>query len=285
MHDSRPTSAASPVLECQDLWYSYEEAAPALRGISLRIRPGEFIAVIGQNGSGKTTLAKHLNGLLRPVRGRVLLHGEDIRGTSVGALARVVGYAFQNPDHQIFSATTWEEIAFGPRNLGLPDSEVIWRVDDVMHRFRLVEYAEMPPAMLSYGLRRKVTIAAIVAMGPRVLILDEPTSGLDWRARVELMELVTDLQRSGDTVLLISHDMALVAEHAQRCVLLDNGELVADLSPRELFAQRELLRALHLERPQVTELGAALASLGLDSPLLTVPEFCSAYAGLLNGVR
>ena len=286
MNDKRTSSPSPPArLECQDLWFSYEESTPALRGISLSIHPGELTAIIGQNGSGKTTLAKHFNGLLRPARGRVLLQGDDISGTSIGALARAVGYVFQNPDHQIFSATTWEEIAFGPRNLGFSESDVVWRVDDVMTRFRLADYANVPPAVLSHGLRRKVTIAAVVAMDTQVLILDEPTGGLDWRGRQELMQLVVDLQRSGRTILLISHDMPLVAEYAQRCLLLDAGELVADLSPRELFARRELLRHLHLDRPQVTELGEALASAGLVDTPLTVREFCSAYAELLQGSR
>ena len=187
------------VIVVQDLWYGYSGEVAALRGIDLEIEDGDYVAVIGQNGSGKTTLVKHFNGLLKPTRGRVLVKLEtrnpkpetlvDTASLTVGQLAQTVGYVFQNPDHQIFCDTIREEFAFGPRNLGLPEAEVRRRVEEALARFDLEQYADRPPAVLGYGLRRKIGVAAVYSMRPRIFILDEPTSGLDWRSTVELMEL------------------------------------------------------------------------------------------------
>ncbi|MDH4137245.1 MAG: energy-coupling factor ABC transporter ATP-binding protein, partial [Anaerolineae bacterium] len=184
--------AQNSVIVVQDLWYSYSDGVTALRGIDLEIEDGDYVAVIGQNGSGKTTLVKHFNGLSKPTRGRVLVKLEtrnskletlrDTAGLTVGQLAQTVGYVFQNPDHQIFCDTTREELAFGPRNLDLPEAEVRSRVEEALSRFDLEEYADRPPAMLGYGLRRKIGVAAVYSMRPRIFILDEPTTGLDWRS-------------------------------------------------------------------------------------------------------
>jgi energy-coupling factor transport system ATP-binding protein len=181
----------------RDLWYRYGGEVTALRGVDFEIKDGDYVAVIGQNGSGKTTLVKHFNGLLRPTQGRVLVkhttrnarHGtlKDTESLTVGQLAQTVGYVFQNPDHQIFCATTREEIAFGPRNLGLSETEVKRRVEEALVRFNLEQYADRPPAVLGYGLRRKIGVAAVYSMQPRIFILDEPTTGLDWWGTMELM--------------------------------------------------------------------------------------------------
>jgi energy-coupling factor transporter ATP-binding protein EcfA2 len=197
--------AGEPCIVVQDLWYSYGGEVTALQGIDLEIEDGDYVAVIGQNGSGKTTLVKHFNGLLKPTRGRVLVRGlsdregspllRDTADLTAGQLAQTVGYVFQNPDHQIFCATTRQELAFGPRNLGLLEVEVKRRVDEALACFDLEEVADKPPAVLGYGLRRKIGVAAVYAMQPRVFILDEPTTGLDWRSTMELMELIGEMHR------------------------------------------------------------------------------------------
>ncbi len=268
-------------LETRDLWFAYGDNPPALRGISLTIRAGDFVGLVGQNGSGKTTLAKHFNGLLRPTQGQVLLYGQDIRDRPVGELARTVGYVFQNPDHQIFSATTREEIAFGPRNLGLEEAEVQRRTEQAMEHFDLTEYADHQPAVLGFGLRRKVSIAAVYSMRPQILILDEPTAGLDWHCTHDLMERLTALHRQGHTIILITHDMRLIAQYTPRCMVLREGKLLLYDDTRKVFEHCDLLRETHIELPQVCELARELAPIGVRRDALTVPELCDSYADLI----
>ncbi len=272
-------------LEATDLWFAYEEGPSVLKGISLEIKVGDFVALIGQNGSGKTTLAKHFNGLLRPSRGRVLLYGEDNREHPVAHLARTVGYVFQNPDHQIFSATTREEIAFGPRNIGLEESEVQQRTEQALEYFDLTAYADHQPAILGFGLRRKVSIAAVYAMRTDVLILDEPTAGLDWKSTHELMQRIVALHRTGHTIILITHDMRLVAEYAPRCLVLRDGNILADDDTREIFRQADLLRETHIELPQICRLARRLEPFNPGRNILTVAEFLEGYGNLAERMR
>jgi len=204
----------------QDLWYSYGGEVTALRGIDLEIEDGDYVAVIGQNGSGKTTLVKHFNGLLKPTRGQVLValprvggvRGglKDTAGLTVGQLAQTVGYAFQNPDHQIFCATTREELAFGPRNLGLSEAEVRRRVEEALARFDLEQYADQPPSVLGYGLRRKIGVAAVYSMQPRIFILDEPTTGLHFADIQKLLDVLHRLTDAGNTCIVIEHNLDVI---------------------------------------------------------------------------
>lgn len=237
MNDRNLTTA----IDVRDVWFAYPEADDVLKSISLEIRSGEYVALIGQNGSGKTTLAKLMLGLLRPQRGQVNIQGGDIRDQSVGEIARSVGYVFQNPDHQIFSATVREEVAFGPHNLELDEAEIDARVDRAMERFGIAQLSERQPAMLSHGTRRKVALASIHAMDPDIWLLDEPTGALDWRSEQETMEMLQELNQSGKTIVLITHDMGLVAEHARRCIVLSDGSLVADDDTRKVLGQNEHL--------------------------------------------
>ncbi len=269
-------------LEATDLWFAYDEGPSVLQGVSLEIKEGDFVALIGQNGSGKTTLAKHFNGLLRPSRGRVLLYGEDNRNRSVAHLARTVGYVFQNPDHQIFSATTREEIAFGPRNIGLEESEVQERTEQALEFFDLTAYADYQPAILGFGLRRKVSIASVYAMRTKVLILDEPVAGLDWRSTHELMRRIGDLHRKGHTIILITHDMRLVAQYAPRCMVLQDGNILAGDDTREIFRQADLLRETHIELPQICRLARRLETSDPKANILTVAEFLEGYGNLVE---
>lgn len=268
-------------LEIRDLRFSYIDGPRVLNGISLTIESGDFVAVIGQNGSGKTTLVKHLNGLLRPTHGEVFLNGEDIGDKSVGELAQHVGYVFQNPDHQIFSATVRAELAFGPRNLGLDEATVERRVEDALARFALTPLADRQPAVLGFGLRRKVSIAAVYTMQTPVLILDEPTTGLDLKSTTDLMRLISELNQQGRTIILITHDMRVVAEYAPRCMVIRAGEILAYGDTREIFKQAELLRKTQISLPQISELGQRMTRFGMRDDVLTVPMFCESYSDML----
>jgi cobalt transport protein ATP-binding subunit len=270
----------SPAVKVEDLWYRYDDDPPALAGVNLSVKAGDFLAVVGQNGSGKTTLVKHFNGLLRPTRGRILVFGQDTANRSVGQLARKVGYLFQNPDHQIFAPTVWEEVAFGPRNLGFSEGEVADRTTEALALFGLGDQADTPPAILGYGLRRQVTLAAVWAMHPHILVLDEPTVGLDWRGTRTLMEEVTNLNSQGHTIILVTHDMKLVAEFTCKVLVLDEGRTLAYGPTRQVFQQEAILRQAFLAPPPITALAQRMRPYGLRGDGLTVEEFYQEYMAL-----
>ena len=275
-----PPPTAPPPIRFENVSFVYPNGVQALRDVSLNIRPGEFVALVGPNGAGKSTLARHMNGLLHPTRGSVWVGNEETRHRAVYDLARDVGYAFQNPDHQLFAASVREEIAFGPRNLGLDISEVEARVREMLDAFDLYAFEDVPPATLGFGLRRKVALAAVMASRPGVLILDEPTGGLDARSADHLMALVSAYHRAGHTIVLITHDMRTVAMWAPRSVVLLEGRVVFDGSTRDLFQQDDILAAAHLTPPPVTRLARALRPWGMPSDVLTVEEFVNAWVAV-----
>jgi energy-coupling factor transporter ATP-binding protein EcfA2 len=277
---SATSSEHSPAIEVEDLRYRYDDGPLALAGVNLSVEGGDFLAIVGQNGSGKTTLVKHFNGLLRPTGGRVRVLDQDTADQSVGQLARKVGYLFQNPDHQIFASTVWEEVAFGPRNLGFSEGEVAARTTAALALFGLGDQANTPPAVLGFGLRRQVTLAAVWAMRPQILVLDEPTVGLDWHSSHILMEEVTNLNSRGHTIILVTHDMKLVAEFARRVLVLDEGRILAHGPTRELFQQEAILRQAFLALPPITALARRMQSYGLRGDSLTVEEFYQEYTAL-----
>lgn len=272
---------AAPRLALHSVSFSYPNQVPVLQELSLAVEPGEFLALLGPNGSGKSTVAMHLNGLLRPASGQVTHDGEDILSLSVGALARRVAYLFQNPDHMIFCETVRDEISFGPRSQGLGESDVAGRAEAALQAFGLIPLAQRQPAGLGFGARRAVTAAAVYAMDTPVVVLDEPTSGLDPGAAGRLLDLFRERQRHGTTVVLITHDMQLVARYAQRGVLLEAGRVAAAGSPRELFGRSELLRRAGILPPPVVALARELlpAAQGPGTPL-DAEEFCRAYQEL-----
>lgn len=270
-----------PALEIAGLWSWYQPGVPVLRGIDLAVARGQFVALLGANGSGKTTLIKHFNGLLRPDRGTVRLDGQDTAGRPLGELARQVGYLFQRPEQQIFSPTVRQELAFGPRNLGLADAEVAAHVEVALARFRLAAVADQPPAILGYGLRRRVTLATLAAIDPPILVLDEPTVGLDAPGLRETFAWLAELHAAGRTIVLVTHDMALAAEHAERVVVLAQGEVIADGPPAALFQDADLLARAALTPPPVMALAQALQHHGLRGDSLTVEAFSAEYVALL----
>lgn len=260
-------------LRVEHLHFAYN-GAPALADVSLTIAPGEFVAIVGQNGSGKTTLVKHFNGLLKPTRGRVWVADRETGPLAVADLARQVGYVFQNPDHQISQATVRAEIAFGLHNLGFADGEAAQRTAEALAAFGLEACADRPPAVLGFGIRRKVALAGVCVLRPPVLILDEPTNGLEARAADEVLQLAERLCAEGHTILLISHDMRRVAAHARRCVLLKQGRIVRDAPTPEVFADVQGLAEARLAPPPVTQLAQTLQ---WGTPL-TPGQFYDEYA-------
>jgi energy-coupling factor transport system ATP-binding protein len=246
-------------IEIQGLSYRYPRAeAFALADVDLQVRRGEWLAVIGINGSGKSTLIKHFNGLLKPTHGVVCVNGQDTRTLQVGELARTVSFLPQNPDRQIFAASVWDEVAYGPRQLGLRGDALDERVAETLDLLDLAPYAAHPPAVLGYGLRRQVALAGVLAMNTPLLALDEPTAGLDRLAISRLIAIAARRQQQGTTVVMITHDLRLAAEHADRVVVLFRGCVVAQGSPQQVLADLELLDRVGLEPLPVTRLAHAL---------------------------
>jgi energy-coupling factor transport system ATP-binding protein len=285
--DALPPSPQTPedvALRIADLWFWYDhKSASVLQGVDLSVGRGQFVALVGANGSGKTTLVKHFNGLLRPRRGQVWVGGQDTAQRSVGELARQVGFLFQHPEQQIFSATVRAEVGFGPRNLGLSPEQVDTRVQAALTRFDLALVADRPPAILSYGLRRRVTLASAAAMDPPILVLDEPTVGLDASGLEETFNWLADLHAQERTILLVTHDMALVAAYADRVIVLDQGQIISDGSPADLFQEADILAHASLYPPPLTALAQALRPYGMRGDVQNPVAFCDHYVALLEG--
>ena len=255
-----------PVIEVEKLWHVYDNGPAALRNVNLKVRGGEFVAIMGRNASGKTTLVKHLNGLLSPTRGVVSVDGIDTRKTTVAGLARKVGFVFQNPNDHLFADTVEEEVAFPLKNLGLGSGEVRSRIDEVLARFRLEEYRKKYPRDLSGGEKQRVALASVLAIQPGILILDEPTRGMEYRLKAELMSFLHEYAGQGNSVILVTHDVETVAEYAARVILLSEGSIVVDGDKREVLS-----RAL-LFSPQINRLVQAFGKYGVPDDILTVEE-------------
>jgi energy-coupling factor transport system ATP-binding protein len=227
------------------------------------------LALLGTNGSGKTTVAKILNGIYKPSSGTVLVLGQDVTKRAVRKmLPKHVGYVFQNPDHQIFTRRVSDEIAYGLKNLEVPEEEMEGRIAEALETVGLADLADEDPLFLGKGQRQRLAVASILAMQPEIIIVDEPTTGQDYRMVCGIMDLLTELHERGNTVLIITHDMTLVANYCQRIVVLLNGRDIFDGSPRELFSDPELIRATQLCAPQAISLSVAMREKNENYPLL-----------------
>lgn len=266
------------LISLDNVSYRYPGAdSAALRGIDLQIAPGDWLGVIGINGAGKSTLIRHLNGLLKPTKGAVQVNGQDTRERSVGELARVVSYLPQNPDRQIFAARVYDEVAYGPRQLGLRGPELDERVRSTLALLDLADYVDHPPAVLSYALRRRVALAATLALDTPVLALDEPDVGLDRRSVEQMMVIVARRHRQGAAVIMITHDLRLVESYANRVIVLYEGEIAAQGAPADILADVEALHRVGLDELPVTALAHKLH---LDRPLpLRVDELAHQLVG------
>ena len=270
-----------PIIEVKDLHHRYPNGCHALRGVSVTIDQGEFVAIIGQNGSGKTTFVKHLNGLLRATTGTVYVNGQDVSKHKVSEMARVVGYCFQNPDHQIFCDTVYNEVAYGPRNLHLSQAEIEERVIEALGAVGMLHLQASMPRDLSKGQRQRLAVAAVLSMHPEVLIVDEPTTGQDYRDGVDMLSLVQRLNQAGHTVLFITHDMPMVARFAQRVIVFRDGQILLDGTTREVFGQADELRTTFLAPPQITSLAQALPEFFPDT-VLSVAEMVDQTLAMLQ---
>jgi len=252
------------VLEAQELKYVYPTyQVEALRGMNFSIREGEFIAILGQNGSGKTTLAKHFNGLLKPTSGRMLVQGKPTTAYTRRELARRVGYVFQNPDHQIFARTVKEEVGFGLKVLGENHKTIEKRVAEALETVELNGYEEEVPLALTKGERQRVAVASVLATQPEVVVLDEPTTGLDYGHQRNMMEMLKRLNRSGHTVIIITHSMWVAAEYANRTIVLKDGCILLDGPTRLIFADESQLAHASLRPPSLLRLSNWLGTQGL----------------------
>ncbi len=262
-------------IEVRHLTHCYSAGSPlstvALDDVSLAIEDGEFVGIIGHTGSGKSTLVQHLNGLLKPTSGQVLIDGEDLNGEHVNRrkLRQRIGLVFQYPEYQLFEETVAKDIAFGPKNQGLPADEINERVRYAMENVHLDydKYAEKSPFELSGGQMRRVAIAGVLAMKPSVLILDEPTAGLDPRGRDRILSMLEDLHaREKVTIVMVSHSMDDMARLATRLIVMADGKVKASGSPREIFAQQEMMASCGLDVPAAAHLCHALREKGFDLP-------------------
>jgi energy-coupling factor transport system ATP-binding protein len=248
------------MIEIEGLGYVYPEGTRALDGVDLVIADGERIAIIGQNGSGKSTLVRHLNGLLRPTEGRVLLDGADVSDRKVARLAAIVGLVFQDPDRQIFAGRVRGEVAFGARNLGLRGADLDGAVTRALEAVGLSDQGDTNPYDLGYSRRKLLALASILAMSTPVVILDEPTTGQDARGIERIQAIVDRLHEAGRTVIAISHDMRFVAESFERIVVMRAGRVILDGSPAGVFGASnwDALASTYVEPPLTARVGARL---------------------------
>lgn len=261
----------------------------ALNDVSFSAEDGQFVGIIGHTGSGKSTLLQHLNGLLKPEEGHVIVGDVDITqpGISMVEIRKRIGLVFQYPEYQLFEETVAKDVAFGPKNLGLSNEEIEERVREALELVGLDydQVAERSPFELSGGQKRRVAIAGVVAMRPEVLILDEPTAGLDPKAHKDVLKMVDEVhRRTGNITIFVSHNMADIAKMSDKVVVIDNGRLVAEGTPKEVFSEKDELRSVGLELPPVTEFTEKLREKGMNLPetILDIDEAASEIAAYLK---
>ena len=268
-----PSPQPQTIIEVKNLTHAYPNGFVALKNVSLQILEQDFVGIIGQNGSGKTTLAKHFVGLLRSAPGTVFVDGEDIYKVPVVDLASKVGYVFQNADDQIFSSSVSDEVSYGPKNLGIKGnlSEI---VEQSLSDLGILHLKDQHPLSLSWGDRQKVAIASVLAMGPRIVILDEPTTGQDMRGGHEILSTCKRLNEQGKTVIVITHNMELVAEYCKEVYLLYMGEILAEGPVDNVFLDVNTLRTSYISPPQITRLASLIAETipGFPAGIMTVNQ-------------
>ena len=276
------------MIECRNLIFKYtagenQEEKIAINDVNLQIKEGEFIAILGHNGSGKSTMAKHMNALLIPTEGKMLVNKMDTSDmNNLWNIRETAGMVFQNPDNQLVATIVEEDVAFGPENLGVPTEEIRKRVDEALERVGMSEYKRHAPHLLSGGQKQRIAIAGILAMKPKCIIFDEPTAMLDPSGRKEVLDTIIDLNKNyGITVILITHYMDEAAK-ADRIVVMDKGKLILDGKPRDVFSNVEKMKSIGLDVPQVTELSYELqkAGINIDTRILDVNEMVNAICQL-----
>jgi energy-coupling factor transport system ATP-binding protein len=273
------------MIEVDGVRFSYPSGVEALKGVSMKIADGEFIAIMGQNGAGKTTLVKHFNGLLKPSQGRVLVDGTDTTKTSVAKLARNVGFVFQNPDHQLFCETVEEEIAFALRNFGFKEGVIEKRITWALNLLSLSQYRKTSPFMLSGGERKRVALASVLAWDPRILILDEPTIGQDHEQKEKLRQFILQMRTQDKTIIMVTHDVEFVAECNPRVLLMLDGEVIADGEAQKTLTDSVTLEKASIVPPQIAQIFLDLPELDLPRNIIDVYEAQRILLGLMEKNR
>ena len=277
----------STIIQCKDLVHKYidneQKEKVALNGVNLSVKKGEFLVVLGHNGSGKSTIAKHMNVLLLPSGGKVYVDGMDTEDESnLWEIRKTAGMVFQNPDNQLVATIVEEDVAFGPENMGIEPAEIRKRVDESLKKVGMYEYRKHAPHLLSGGQKQRVAIAGILAMKPKCIIFDEPTAMLDPSGRKEVLNAIKQINKeNGITIVLITHYMDEAAQ-ADRIVVMDNGEIKLEGTPRKVFSNVELMKNLGLDVPQVTELAYEMKKSGIDisTEILNIDEMVNALCQL-----
>lgn len=276
------------MIECKNVVFRYsaiegETPKVAIDGLNLEVNTGEFLVVLGHNGSGKSTVAKHMNALLTPSEGIVIVNGMDtLNEDNLWDIRSSAGMVFQNPDNQLVATIVEEDVAFGPENLGVPPEEIRLRVDEALEKVGMSEYKRHAPHLLSGGQKQRIAIAGILAMRPKCIIFDEPTAMLDPAGRREVLNNIKELNKKhGITVILITHYMDEAAE-ADRIVVMDKGKVIIEGIPRDVFSEVETMKKIGLDVPQVTEICYELkkAGINIDTKILNVNEMVSALCQL-----
>ena len=254
------------------LSFMYPGGVEALRDVSLTVKDGEFVAIMGQNGAGKTTLVKHFNGLLKPTKGSIRIDGVETTKTSIAKLSRTVGFVFQNPDHQLFSESVEEEIAFALKNFGFEQEVIEKQITWALNLLSLTQYRKTSPFMLSGGERKRVALASVLAWDPQILIMDEPTIGQDHEQKEKLRQFILQLQTQGKTVVIVTHDVEFVAECNPRVVLMKEGKIVADGQGKDILTNVDALAQSSIVLPQIAQIFAQLTSLGFSEKVIDIYE-------------
>lgn len=276
------------MIECRNVVYKYEDTVGntfklAVDNVSIEVKKGEFIVILGRNGSGKSTIAKHMNALLLPSEGEVFVNGVNTSiPENIWDVRKSAGMVFQNPDNQIVATIVEEDVAFGPENLGIDPDEIRKRVNDSLQRVNMYDYRKHAPHLLSGGQKQRVAIAGVLAMMPKCIVFDEPTAMLDPSGRKEVVKTIRDLNKNyGITIVLITHYMEEAVE-ADRIVVMDSGKIVSQGSPKEIFSDVKTMKNIGLDVPQVTELAYELQKEGfkLSSDILTIDEMVNALCQL-----
>jgi energy-coupling factor transport system ATP-binding protein len=266
------TETNSSAITVENLTHRYPNGHLALKGVNLRIMQGKVTALIGKNGAGKTTLAKHLNSLLKPTSGKVTVLGMDASHKTTSEMAREIGYVFQNPEDQLFEASVFEEVAFGPRNLRMPKAQIEQSVSEALSLVGLSPYVSTHPYNLNYGQRKMLCIASVLALLPQIVVMDEPNAGQDFLGLVRLGEILEKLRLIGKTVVVISHDIEFVARHTERTVVMNDGKVLAEDSTRAVLSDPLRLASSALRPPQVTRVATRLHERGVSGDAMTPEE-------------
>ena len=260
------------MIQIDNVFFTYPSGVEALRGVTVEIKDESFVAIMGENGAGKTTLVKHFNGILKPTKGEVSINGVSTQQASVAELSRHVGLIFQNPDHQLFSETVEEEIAFALRNFGFDDQVIEERVNWALNLLDLVKYRKTSPFMLSGGERKRVALASVLAWEPNIVIIDEPTIGQDYAQKERLRQFIIQLNAQGRTVIMVTHDVEFVAECAPRILVMSKGLIIADGAAREILTDAAIIEKASIIPPQVSQLFTQLGHLDLPNDIIDFYE-------------